>query len=71
MRYILALVPPKDQKELYIKEANRLFSTVAKGYLVSENSSPHITLCQFECNEISATKVWKEFSSCNPTLFKP
>lgn len=66
IRYILALIPPPEQAPIYIQTAQKLFSASSEGYLLSENSSPHITLCQFECDrEQTELTVWEEIKKLN------
>lgn len=61
MRYILALTPAKETITAYIQAAQLLFSPSSEGYLLSENSSPHITICQFECDDTQqARAIWED-----------
>lgn len=51
MRYILALVPPKQYQSAYIQAA-QFFSPINDGYLLNDKRSmPHVTLCSFQCDE--------------------
>lgn len=66
MRYILALTPSKERGSFYVQTAQQLFSELSDGYLLSNQSLPHITICQFECNSVeeinfihSEIKLWK------------
>ncbi len=46
-RYILALIASKEESATYISISQFLFKNLAKGYLLSEVSQPHVTVCQF------------------------
>ncbi len=72
MRFILALIPPKQTISAYLHAAQMLFSPVHDGYLLSENSLPHITVCQFECDsENEAQIIWKQIETLNLRPFSP
>jgi 2'-5' RNA ligase len=63
MRYILALLPPKESVLTYIQAAQMLFSPCSDGYLLREQiAQPHVTLCQFKCDLEECAKIWEEFS---------
>ncbi len=62
--YMIALIPPQDMIMTCIQAAQKLFSSVSDDYLLSEHSLPHITVCQFECEQKQiAQAVWNEVSS--------
>ena len=72
MRFILALIPPKQTISVYLHAAQMLFSPVHDGYLLSDNSLPHITVCQFECdNENDVQVIWKQIEKLNIRPFSP
>ena len=72
MRFILALIPKKQAMTLYIHAAQMLFSPVHEGYLLSENSLPHITICHFECqHEKEAKTIWEDIEMLNLPSFLP
>lgn len=72
MRYILALVPPKNYEQHYIQASQRLFSDLYDGYLLSEKSSPHITICQFKCaNNKEVVKVWEQVEKLDTLSLQP
>ncbi len=59
MRYVIALLAMFPN--LFIQEAQRQFSTVSQGYLLSNNSLPHITLAQFYLDdEDRLIDIWHE-----------
>ncbi len=59
MRYIIALLA--QEPEPFIQEAQRQFSPIAQGYLLSNNSLPHITLAQFNVDDVyKLGKIWNE-----------
>lgn len=63
MRFILALVPPKSAFFPYIQAAQLMFGPAQDGYLLSDHSLPHITVCQFDCeSEQEAMGVWQKFA---------
>jgi hypothetical protein len=52
MRYILALLPPDQQKMAFIQAAQAAFLRTCDGYLLKDGMSlPHITLCSFQCDD--------------------
>jgi len=60
MRYILALVPPEQQKRAYVQAAQTAFSSICDGYMLSEEKSlPHITLCSFQCDDEKLTQIYR------------
>jgi len=62
MRYNLALIP--ENSEFFIELAKN-FSLNAQHYLLGNNSLPHISVCQFICNEENQLKKIKnQFSHC-------
>lgn len=62
--YMIALIPPQDMIMTCTQAAQKLFSSVSDDYLLSEHSLPHITVCQFECEQKQiAQAVWKEVAS--------
>lgn len=59
MRYNIALIATNPEK--YINYAQKEFSDFAKGYLLSKNSLPHITVAQFkEINRAKILLLWQE-----------
>ena len=50
MRYILALIPEEQNRLAYL-EAAQVFAGICDGYLLGENSIPHVTLCSFACDD--------------------
>ncbi len=66
MRFILALIPPKETVAAFIQAAQMLFASDNDGYLLSETSLPHVTVCQFECDsEQEARAIWQRVDSLN------
>ena len=59
MRYILALVPPKQQQLTYIQTAERAFALINDGYLLTNKSVPHVTLSAFQCEEEKIPEIWQ------------
>lgn len=58
MRYILALIPPKEQRFLYIKAAQQVFSSITDGYLLADGiSMPHITIGSFQCDDSKIAEI--------------
>lgn len=62
MNYMIALASPQEIRGKYIQAAQKLFSSASDKYLLSEHSLPHITLCQFDCEEKDATAIWDELT---------
>ncbi|OGN63359.1 MAG: hypothetical protein A3E80_02885 [Chlamydiae bacterium RIFCSPHIGHO2_12_FULL_49_9] len=61
--YTISLVLPQKTAIPYIRAAQGLFSSTSDSYLLSEHSLPHITVCQFECDQGQiAHAIWKEFA---------
>ncbi len=58
--YNLALTPISNGDEA-VKYAKKL-SNLADKYLLGESSLPHITLCQFEANEVEVKDIWGRIS---------
>lgn len=64
MSYMIALIPPPAMIQMYTRVAQKLFSSISDNYLLSEHSSPHITVCQFECAQQQiAQAIWSEVTS--------
>jgi 2'-5' RNA ligase len=69
MPYMIALIPSQKSAEKYILAAQELFSSQNSDRLLSKESTPHVTLCQFECEESLATSLWEEFKKLSqPSL---
>lgn len=59
MRYIIALLV--KEPHLFIQEALKQFSKISQGYLLSNNSLPHITLAPFDLNaKYKLSEIWNE-----------
>ena len=64
MRYILALIPPKQHFLAYIQAAQNMFSPITDGYLLNEQDSfPHITICAFHCEDRDLDVIWSDLQS--------
>jgi len=57
MSYMIILEPSKEGAKKYINLSQTLFSEQNYGYLLKEDGMPHITICQFECEEKKAAKL--------------
>ncbi len=55
------LVPPNDLAKELVAYAQNHFATIADGYCLSDTVCPHITLCQFEAEEIPHIDIANEF----------
>ncbi len=70
MRYIIALLA--QEPDPFIQEAQRQFSDIAQGYLLSNSSLPHITLAQFDLDdEQKLEEVWRELFACVKDIPQP
>lgn len=60
-RYLLALVPVRQERGPFIEVAQSLFGSMTDGYLLNEtNSLPHVTLCAFETQDGEKIKAVRE-----------
>jgi len=50
-KYNIVLTPSLENRQIFIDFAKKHFSDIHKGYLLGDNSIPHISLCQFDGNE--------------------
>ncbi|EKE08623.1 MAG: hypothetical protein ACD_17C00078G0008 [uncultured bacterium] len=57
---MIALISPLKIRKKYIQAAQRLFSSGSDQCLLSAHSLPHITLCQFDCEQEEASAIAKE-----------
>ena len=72
MRFILGFIPDKETMAIYIQAAQQLFLSIHESYLLSENSLPHITVCQFESNHDKDTKIiWEQIDTLKISSFSP
>jgi 2'-5' RNA ligase len=70
MRCIIALLA--ELPNLFIEEAQAQFSRIAEGYLLSNDSLPHVTLAQFYLdNENELKKIWDELQTQVVTMPQP
>ncbi len=70
MRYNIALYALNPCS--YCNVANELFSDISHGYILSENSHPHITLCQFKSEDLKAiASIWQQIKLFNFEVLKP
>lgn len=61
--YNVALYPQDDAfKQECVKLARTNLSQRADSYLLGEGAYPHITLCQFQCQEERLSDIWKKVS---------
>jgi 2'-5' RNA ligase len=58
-RYSIVLVCNAAQRDLFVDLAHKLPQRSYAGYLLSERSLPHITLCQFQVDDERVIKVLK------------
>ena len=65
MRYILSLIPSKQNILAYTQAAQQIFAPINDGYLLSEGVSlPHVTLCSFHCDdEEKVATIWSDIRS--------
>lgn len=69
-KYILALLSKKP--DIFIQEAQKHFSDLTEGYLLGENSRPHITLCQFFLDSPDLLpEIWSGAQQICPSLPQP
>jgi 2'-5' RNA ligase len=69
-KYILALLSKKP--DIFVREAQKHFSDLTEGYLLGENSRPHITLCQFFLNSPNLLpEIWEEVQQICPSPPQP
>ncbi len=70
MRYNIALYALDP--ESYCNVANELFSDMSQGYILSENSHPHITLCQFKSDDLNVIEaIWEQVKIFNFEVLEP
>lgn len=70
MRYNIAFLAVNPQPFCEIAQA--LFSDVSDTYLLSDNSHPHVTVCQFETEDPSLpSELFKEVKSLNVKIYEP
>jgi 2'-5' RNA ligase len=66
-RYSFALIPSKEHAKQYVVFATTFFKSYSHNYFLSENSLPHITLCQFETTKDELCRIKNSYDR---TIFK-
>lgn len=70
MRYNVALLA--EDPLPFRKVANELFGDISNGYLLSDNSLAHITICQFEADDANISeKIFKDVKTVNISSYTP
>ena len=60
-RYNIALIPNKPGDEVFTRFSRNNFNDISSGYILSENSLPHITVFQFEYQSINISNIVDNF----------
>ncbi len=74
-KYNIVLIPSLETHQKFIQFAKECFGKIYNGYLLGENSIPHISLCQFEGTKeqlqqiIEGLKGLRYSSYYSPTLY--
>lgn len=66
---MFALVPSQESSNKYIQASQNLFGAQDCDHLLSEESTPHVTICQFECFQKQVINIWEEFKKLSQPSF--
>lgn len=58
---MIILKPSKKTAKKYIQASQKLFAKQNHGYVLTEKGMPHLTICQFQCEQKEkAAHLWEE-----------